>query len=220
MIKLVDTNKKSRKFFEKFSYFYFFFGPFYTLYRKKFTYSILLVIYNFIMIPRSIVISILSSWKLGDNLIAVLAYPHTTLDIFTTILLTFIPHLILSFFIEKYFIKQAINKKNMLPASDLDLEKLKKISKQYGDLPVDPSYLAKLSFVESSNRISNHNLENRKSVLDLGKDNLKNSVQKVYDEDLNYRMQDELDIIYSKYQMGLLSEKELLEEKKKILNKR
>ena len=217
-VRLVDSNKKVHKFPMGFSFLYLFFGPFYTLVRGQVMYSAVVIIYYLFMIPKSLFVSIIEKIISDENIVNVLSYPHLNLDIITVLFIILIPHIIACIYIDNYLVKKAVNKKNMLPASDLDLEKLTKISRKYQDLPIDSSYIEGLVIVK------NDNLENfskrTQSVTSLDSDNLLSDIQRSKKERLDEAKQHQLDLIYSKYNLGLISEKELIEAKEKIINEK
>ncbi|MCH5171951.1 MAG: hypothetical protein J1F31_03925 [Erysipelotrichales bacterium] len=217
-VRLVDGNKKVHKFPMGFSFFYLFFGPFYTLIRGKIIYSIVVILYYLLLIPKDIFVSIIKNIIIDENVINVLAYPHLKIDLITYIFIILIPHVIICIYIDNYFIKNAVNKKNMLPASDLDLERLTKISKKYKDLPIDSSYIEGLVIVKTDKKekLSNRNV----TVTSIDSDNLLSEVQRSKKDRLDEAKQHQLDLIYSKYNLGLLSEKELIEAKEKIINEK
>ncbi|MCH5180224.1 MAG: hypothetical protein J1F32_03300 [Erysipelotrichales bacterium] len=217
-VKLVDSEKKKHKFPMGFSFWYLFFGPLYTLIRGKIIYSILVIIYYIVMIPKPIFISLIEKIIHDENVVNVLSYPHNNFDIFTILVLILIPHIILCIYIDNYFVKLAVNKKNMLPASDVDLEKLAKVSKKYKDLPIDSSFIEGLVIVkpDDKEKITKSN----KSVIALDSDNLLTDIQKHKKDRLDEAKQRQLDLVYSKYHLGLISENELIEAKEKIINEK
>lgn len=212
-VKLVDSKKKQHLYPARFSFWYLFFGPIYTLVRKSFPYSILCLVYHLFLVPKSLVIKFFTLFNLDESVINVLAYPHFNFDIFTYLFILIIPRILIAAFIDNYYLNIAINKKNMLPADDASLEKLSKISQKYKDLPVDSSFLEKTTF--NLNKEENSN-DKKKSYLDLDKTNLlsKDEIKNKELKDSYY--QNQLDILYGKYESGFISEEELIEHKKRL----
>ena len=217
-VKLVDSDKKTHNYPVGFSFLYLFFGPFYTLIRGKILYSIIVILYYLFMIPKNIFISIINKFIFDENIINVLSYPHFNFDIITALLIILIPHIIICIYMDNYFVKEAINKHNMLPASDSDLEKLAKISKRYKDLPIDSSYIEGLVIVKPKK--TDNFTKKSKSIVSLDSENLLSDNERSKKDRLDEAKQHQLDLIYSKYHMGLISEKELIEAKEKILNEK
>ena len=217
-VKLVDNEKKTHNFPMGFSFWYLFFGPLYTVIRGKILYSFLIVLYYFIMIPKSLFVPMIEKFILDEKIINVLSYPHNNFDIITFIVVILIPHIIVCIYIDNYFIKKAIDQKNMLPASDIDLEKLTKISKKYRDLPIDSSFIERLVIVKPD--IQENFTKKSKSIISLDSDILLSDIERDKKTRLDEAKQRQLDLLYSKYHLGLLSENELIEAKEKILNEK
>lgn len=212
-IKLVDSKKKQHLYPVRFSFWYLFFGPIYTLVRKSFPYSILCFVYHLFLVPKSLVIKFFMLFNLDESVINVLAYPHFNFDIFTYLFILIIPRILIATFIDNYYLNIAINKKNMLPADDASLEKLSKISQKYKDLPVDSSFLEKTTFNLNKEKNS---YDKKKSYLDLDKTNLLNKDEIKNKELKDSYYQNQLDILYGKYESGFISEEELIEHKKRL----
>lgn len=212
-IKLVDGKKKLHKYPAHFSFWYLFLGPIYTLIHKSFTYSILCFIYHLFLVPKSLVIKFFSLFNLDMNIVNVLAYPHFNFDVFTYLFILIVPRILIAAFIDNYYLNRAINKYGMLPADDIELEKLVKISPKYKNLPIDASFLEKTSFNLNEDtdfgKVSKNQLDLDSTNL-LTKEELK--VKEIKD---NY-YQNQLNILYGKYESGFISEKELIEHKKRL----
>ena len=196
LIKLVDGKKKLHKYPAHFSFWYLFLGPIYTLIHKSFTYSILCFIYHLFLVPKSLVIKFFSFFNLDMNIVNVLAYPHFNFDVFTYLFILIVPRILIAAFIDNYYLNRAINKYGMLPADDIELEKLVKISPKYKNLPIDASFLEKTLDLDSTNLLTKEELK----------------VKEIKD---NY-YQNQLNILYGKYESGFISEKELIEHKKRL----
>ncbi len=214
-IRLIDSEKKKHNFPAGFSFWYLFFGPFYTLIRGKIIYSILVIFYYITMIPKPLFVSLMEKIFHDENVIRVLSYPHNNFDMITFIVVLLIPHVIISIYIDNYFIKIAVNKKSMLPASDIDLEKLTKVSRKYKNLPIDSSFIER--FLGKTDEMTNFKVH-KKSYLSLDSDNLLTSAEKTKKERIDMAKQHQLDLLYSKYNLGLISEKELIDAKERLIN--
>lgn len=197
-IKLVDEKNKTHTLPAGFSFWYLFFGPFYALFRKKILYGLLVIIYYIAMIPKSLFEKILESFINDEYAIMILAYPHFKLDIITSIIIVLIPHMIVSIFFDNYLLQKAIEKKHMLPANDIYLEKLISISKKYQNLPIDKNYIENISIIN----------------------NTKNADKAPFLSKLEEAKQKELDVLYHQYYLGLISEDELINKKNKLFNKK
>lgn len=147
------------------------------------------------------------------NIVNVLAYPHFNFDVFTYLFILIVPRILIAAFIDNYYLNRAINKYGMLPADDIELEKLVKISPKYKNLPIDASFLEKTSFNLNEDtdfgKVSKNQLDLDSTNL-LTKEELK--VKEIKD---NY-YQNQLNILYGKYESGFISEKELIEHKKRL----
>lgn len=109
-------------------------------------------------------------------------------------------HIIFSIHVEKLLMRLDIEKRGMLPASDDDAIKLSNLIKKYKDLPVHPSYVKKITFVEDTSTTKKENVSN----------NLDSKIK---------QQQAQLDLLYEKYNSGFISQKELMEWQEKILKK-
>ncbi len=58
----------------------------------------------------------------------------------------------------------------------------------------------------------------KKSYLSLDSDNLLTSAEKTKKERIDMAKQHQLDLLYSKYNLGLISEKELIDAKERLIN--
>lgn len=215
-VALVDSNKKRHKYSLGYSFTCLILGPFYLLFKWKIWVSLLLLLYYIILIPKNMFISLISKIISDTNIVDILAYPHFSSDIFTSIVLAFLPQAIIAIFINDVRLKKAINKQNMLPASENDLETLTKYNKKYESLPIDSSYIQQINIKEANT--SEKQVANNKVLFDLDNDNLLNKKAREEKEKNDILKQRELDLIYNKYNMGLISEEELNTLKKKIIN--
>ncbi len=215
-VALVDSNKKRHKYSLGYSFTCLILGPFYLLFKGKIWVSLLLFLYYIILIPKNMFISLISKIISDSNIIDILAYPHFSSDIFTSIILAILPQAIIAIFINSLSVKKAINKKNMLPASENDLETLTKYNKRYESLPIDSSYIQQINISEANKE--ERQTSNNKVLFDLDNDNLLNKKAREEKEKKDILKQRELDLIYNKYNMGLISEEELNTLKKRIIN--
>lgn len=215
-VALVDSNKKRHKYSLGYSLTCLILGPFYLLFKGKIWVSLLLFLYYVILIPKNMFISLISKIISDSNIIDILAYPHFSSDIFTSIILAILPQAIIAIFINSLSVKKAINKKNMLPASENDLETLTKYNKRYESLPIDSSYIQQINISEANKE--ERQISNNKVLFDLDNDNLLNKKAREEKEKKDILKQRELDLIYNKYNMGLISEEELNTLKKRIIN--
>lgn len=215
-VALVDSNKKKHKYSLGYSFACLILGPFYLLFKGKIWVSVLLLLYYIILIPKNMFISLISKIVSDTNIVSVLAYPHFSSDIFTSIVLALLPQAIIAIFINNVGLKKAINKQNMLPASENDLETLTNYNKKYESLPIDSSYIQQINIKEANT--SEKQVANNKVLFDLDNDNLLNKKTREEKEKIDILKQRELDLIYNKYNMGLISEEELNALKRKIIN--
>ena len=215
-VALVDSNKKKHKYSLGYSFACLILGPFYLLFKGKIWVSVLLLLYYIILIAKNMFISLISKIVSDTNIVSVLAYPHFSSDIFTSIVLALLPQAIIAIFINNVRLKKAINKQNMLPASENDLETLTNYNKKYESLPIDSSYIQQINIKEANT--SEKQVANNKVLFDLDNDNLLNKKTREEKEKIDILKQRELDLIYNKYNMGLISEEELNALKRKIIN--
>lgn len=215
-VALVDSNKKRHKYSLGYSFACLILGPFYLLFKGKIWVSVLLLLYYIILIPKNMFISLISKIVSDKSIVSVLAYPHFSSDIFTSIVLALLPQAIIAIFINNVRLKKAINKQNMLPASENDLETLTNYNKKYESLPIDSSYIQQINIKEANT--SEKQVANNKVLFDLDNDNLLNKKTREEKEKIDILKQRELDLIYNKYNMGLISEEELNALKRKIIN--
>ena len=174
------------------------------------------MLYYIILIPKNLFIGLISKIVSDTNIVNVLAYPHFSSDIFTSIVLAVLPQAIIAIFINNVRLKKAINKQNMLPASENDLETLTNYNKKYESLPIDSSYIQQINIKEANT--SEKQVAKNKVLFDLDNDNLLNKKAREEKEKNDILKQRELDLIYNKYNMGLISEEELNALKRKIIN--
>lgn len=215
MIKLVDKKKKTHKYPSGYSFLYLIFGPFYSLFRGRIVYSIIVFVVHFFLIPKAYMTQFYSLFNLEENVINVLTYPHSNFDIATWIIVYLLPRILIAIFIDKHYLKVAVNQKDMLPASDVDLEKLVKVSPKYKNVPIDSSFIEKVTFIPNEVKTIEH--ENKITPLDTSKENLiKKSDVKANALKEKY-LQQQLEILYSRYESGFISEEELIESKKRLL---
>lgn len=215
-VALVDSNKKRHKYSLGYSFVCLILGPFYLLFKGKIWISLLFLLYYIILIPKNMIISLIGKVVADVNIVDILAYPHFSGDIFTSIVLALLPQAIIAIFINDLRLKKAINKQNMLPASENDLEILTKYNKKYESLPIDSSYIQQINIKEANT--AEKQVANNKVLFDLDNDNLLNKETREEKEKSDILKQRELDLIFNKYNMGLISEEELNALKEKIIN--
>ncbi len=215
MIKLVDKKKKTHKYPCGYSFLYLIFGPFYSLFRKRIVYSLIVFVVHFFLIPKTYMVQFYSLFKFEERVINILTYPHSNFDLVTWIIVYILPRILVAIFIDKHYLKVAVNQKDMLPASDVDLEKLVKIFPKFKNVPIDSSFIEKVTFIP--NKVKATEKENRITPLDTSKENLikkgevkTNALKEKY-------LQQQLEILYSRYESGFISEEELIESKKRLL---
>lgn len=214
-INLIDKKKKKHKFPVGFSFWYLFFGPIYTLFRKRIVYSLIVIVYHFLLIPKSIIAKFYTLFHLDEQIISILTYPHNNFDIVTYLIILLVPHIIIAIFIDNHYLKVAINQQYMLPATDVDLEKIAKKFPKYKDLPIDLSFVEKQVFLP--NEIKEDEVFKVKSPLDLDKSNLQNKNMEKLNKSREKLIEQQLNILYGKFESGFISEEELIKEKHKIL---
>lgn len=215
-VALVDSNKKRHKYSLGYSFACLILGPFYLVFKWKIWVSLLLFLYYIILIPKNMFVNLISKIVTDASIIDILAYPHFSSDIFTSIVLAVLPQAIIAIFINNVRLKKAINKQNMLPASENDLETLTNYNKKYESLPIDSSYIQQINIKEANT--SEKQVAKNKVLFDLDNDNLLNKKAREEKEKNDILKQRELDLIYNKYNMGLISEEELNALKRKIIN--
>lgn len=213
---LVDSNKKKHKFNLGYSFTCLILGPIHLMFKGKVWLSLLLFLYYIILIPKNMFVNLISKIVTDASIIDILAYPHFSSDIFTSIVLAVLPQAIIAIFINNVRLKKAINKQNMLPASENDLETLTNYNKKYESLPIDSSYIQQINIKEANT--SEKQVAKNKVLFDLDNDNLLNKKAREEKEKNDILKQRELDLIYNKYNMGLISEEELNALKRKIIN--
>lgn len=198
-VNLTDSKKRKHKYPVGFSYGYFFLGPVYLLFRRRFLASILLLLLYYLFLP------IPGLKELSD----ILNGPNWLKELFTLfsskyfiwcgILLISILHIVLSIVINKVILSKDIDKKFLLPSSDKDASILANYIRKYSDLPVHPSYVKKITFIDDNSDTTIAKLNTIK-------------------EDKRFAIaQNQLDIIYEKYESGFISQKELFEKQREII---
>ena len=109
-VALVDSNKKRHKYSLGYSFACLILGPFYLVFKWKIWVSLLLLLYYIILIPKNLFIGLISKIVSDTNIVNVLAYPHFSSDIFTSIVLAVLPQAIIAIFINNVRLKKAIKK--------------------------------------------------------------------------------------------------------------
>lgn len=208
-INFIDLNKKKRKIYSGFSLGFFLLGPIYLLIRKRFIIGSLLCILYYWLLPFPGLDSLVSLLSISGAFANIILYFRSGLPIFLGIGIILFPHIYFLMRIEAHIMKRTIDKIGLLPATSEDANKLAKTLPIFKDLPVHPSYVKAITFLNSDASESIKEAKNSK------KNQVVSNTTRL--KTIENQKQAQLETIYEKYNSGFISREELLELQKKII---
>lgn len=213
-VQFIDLNKKKKRLYIGFSWWYFFLGPIYLFFRKRIVLGVILSLLYYWMLPYPFLDSLLKVFDLANSGAAnVILYFRSGFAILLGIFIVLFIHIFVTLGIEKRIAIRRIDKYGLLPATSEDAEKLSREISKYQDLPVHPSYIKDITFL-STPQDNNSTVELRKQKK-MSSTSTMNVVNK---NKLDRQKQTQLNTLYEKYNSGFISFEELQEMQERIMN--